>query len=479
MGLFDIFRKKRRPAGGPVEPRTVSSPSVRPPSAQMKLRAQSLLDQAGLAADLANRTTDPKTFFEAYRDAVLAMSQLQDLEPYVPFTGRSPGVILAELQSREQKDASAAAMVKRCIRQKRWPSRKQAEAELAPYWEMIPEDAREEIAKLPDPWIPAAPPPFDPAAYESANDQQIEAFKNAFDLTTAEGIRAITLQAVQPWINSAPGVPSHPVEILSKQASAYQKDHLELAIECLRKANELRPDCGMAYSEDSYLRLVRYLCKAERFEEADRELQKIRAMFHGPTAPYSHEALSHAALERSFARARELGTDLVEVSWINACCEVCGKYRGRIFSISGQDGRFPKFPADFCLDCGLCAYPIIEGVSVPMYSDPEHMVEEARRPFVDTRTPDEVKAYSEKRQRMQREEERRIEYVARERKDHADYAWIRENLPELLPKTFSGYRRMKTTNTVNFQKLQARALELGYKIQGIPPTAAPKTDDGK
>ena len=464
MGLFDIFRKMKLTGQNIDSDHKENSSSLYSSPWQMKAKAKTLLKQATKYAELANHTTNPKQFFEAYNDALQTMEKLKELEPYVPFTGRSPGVILAELQSREQKDASAAAMVKRCIRQKRWPSRKQAEAELAPYWEMIPEDAREEIAKLPNPWIPVAPPPFDPAAYESANDQQIEAFKNAFDLTTAEGIRAITLQAVQPWINSAPGVPSHPVEILSKQASAYQKDHLELAIECLRKANELRPDCGMAYTEDSYLRLVRYLCKAERFEEADRELQKIRAMFHGANAPCSHEALSRAALERSFATARELGTDLVEVSWIDACCEVCGKYRGRIFSISGRDRRFPKFPADFCLDCGLCAYPIIEGVSVPMYSDPEHMVEEARRPFVDTRTPDEVKAYSEKRQRMQREEERRIEYVARERKDHADYAWIRENLPELLPKTFSGYRRMKTMNTANFQKLRAKALELGREI---------------
>ncbi len=464
MGLFDIFRKRKLTGQNIDSDHKENSSSLYSSPWQMKAKAKTLLKQATKYAELANHTTNPKQFFEAYNDALQTMEKLKELEPYVPFTGRSPGVILAELQSREQKDASAAAMVKRCIRQKRWPSRKQAEAELAPYWEMIPEDAREEIAKLPNPWIPVAPPPFDPAAYESANDQQIEAFKNAFDLTTAEGIRAITLQAVQPWINSAPGVPSHPVEILSKQASAYQKDHLELAIECLRKANELRPDCGMAYTEDSYLRLVRYLCKAERFEEADRELQKIRAMFHGANAPCSHEALSRAALERSFATARELGTDLVEVSWIDACCEVCGKYRGRIFSISGRDRRFPKLPADFCLDCGLCAYPIIEGVSVPMYSDPEHMVEEARRPFVDTRTPDEVKAYSEKRQRMQREEERRIEYVARERKDHADYAWIRENLPELLPKTFSGYRRMKTMNTANFQKLRAKALELGREI---------------
>nr|WP_317399784.1 hypothetical protein [uncultured Gemmiger sp.] len=459
MGLFDIFRKKRFTG----KRKMVDSNGVIPPE-QMKLKAQSLLNQATASANLANQTSSPKIFFEAYNDTVQALLELQELEPYVPFAGRRPSTILAELQSQSQIDASVSAMVKRCLQQNRWTSKQQAEEELAPYWKRIPNAVRDEIAKLPDSRTSADSPTFNLEAYESANAQQIEAFKNAFDLTTAEGIRAITLQAVQPWIKSAPGVPSHPVEILSKQASAYQKDHLELAIECLRKANELRPDCGIVYSEDSYLRLVRYLCKAERFKEADREQQKIQAMFHGPTAPYSHEALSHAALERSFASARELDTDLVEISWINACCEVCGKYRGRIFSISGRDKRFPKFPADFCLDCGLSVFPIIEGVSVPMYSDPDHFVEEAQRPFIDTRTPDEIKAYAERQKRTQREEKRRTEYVERERKNHADYAWIRENLPGLAPKTLSGYRRMKTMNTENFQKLQSQALELGHKI---------------
>lgn len=463
MGLFDIFRKKRL-TGNSVKATTSRAPATHTPAEQMKLTAQSLLNRATTSANLANHTSCPKTFFEAYNDTVQAMLQLQELESCVPFSGRRPSTILAELQSQSQIDASVSAMVKRCLQQNRWTSKQQAEEELAPYWKQIPNTVRDEIAKLPDSRTSADSPTFNLEAYESANAQQIEAFKNAFDLTTAEGIRAITLQAVQPWIKSAPGVPSHPVEILSKQASAYQKDHLELAIECLRKANELRPDCGIVYAEDSYLRLVRYLCKAERFEEADREQQKIQAMFHGPTAPYSHEALSRAALERSFARARELDTDLVEISWINACCEVCGKYRGRIFSISGRDRRFPKFPADFCLDCGLSVFPIIEGVSVPMYSDPEHIVEEARLPFTDTRTPDEIKAYSERCQRMMREEERRLEYVARERKDRADYTWIQENLADLAPKTLSGYRRMKTMNTANFQKLQSRALELGRKL---------------
>lgn len=464
MGLFDIFRKKRM-----NRQKTDSDPeelsSLCESKQKMERKAETLLNQATQSAELANHTLDPKTFFEAYNDTLQTMSQLKKLEPYISFNGRSPSAILAELQSIEQRNASVLAMVKRCIRQKRWSSLQQAEQELLPYWNQLPDAAKVEISRLSEHEVQGSIKwEADVRSYDLANDRQIEAFKRAFDLTTEEGIRSITFQAVRPWIESAPGVPSHPVEILSKQASAYQKEHLDLAVACLRKANELRPVSGMLYSEDSYLRLVRYLCKAERFDEADREYKKIQAMFDGKDAPYSPETIAIADLKRSFSLAEEMGTDLVEVSWVDACCQTCGKYRGRIFSVSGRDKRFPKFPSDFCYQCGLSAHPIVEGVSAPMYGDPKHMLEDARRPFVDTRTPEQIEAYNEKCRRMQLEQKQRANYMARERKDHEDYAWIRDHLPELMPKTFSGYRRMKTMHTKNFQKLQSKALELGREI---------------
>lgn len=449
MGLFDILRKKRLSGQNTDSDQEEPSLSRHESLWQMKLKAKTLLDQANKSAKLANQTTNPEIFFGSYNDTLQTMSKLKELEPYVVFAGRSPSAILEELQSTEQRNASVLAMVKRCIQNNRWSSAQEAESELSPYWEQIPAVARIEISRLDGTSVRKA----DRESYESANDTQIEAFKKAFDLTTAEGIRAITLQAVRPWMRSAPGVPSHPVEILSKQASAYKKENINLAVECLRKANELRPVSGMIYPEDSYLRLVRYLREAKRFAEADKEEKKIQDMFHGASAQYSRESMANSALKQSFQRAKEIGTDLVEVSWSNVCCEVCGKYRGRIFSISGRDKRFPKFPDDFCLRCGLSAYPIIEGVSVPLYSDPDRMVDEARRPFIDTRTPDEINAYFEKCRKLQSD-----------KKDRADYAWIQENLPELMPKTFSGYRRMKNMNSQNFQKLKSRALELGREI---------------
>lgn len=58
--------------------------------------------------------------------------------------------------------------------------------------------------------------------------------------------------------------------------------------------------------------------------------------------------------------------------------------------------------------------------------------------------------------------------IAREiaRAQHAtDYKWIQRNLPNLCPKSISGYSRMKNQNTKNYQKIVQAAAEKGYTIK--------------
>lgn len=58
--------------------------------------------------------------------------------------------------------------------------------------------------------------------------------------------------------------------------------------------------------------------------------------------------------------------------------------------------------------------------------------------------------------------------IAREtaRAQHAtDYKWIQRNLPDLCPKSISGYSRMKNQNTKNYQKIVQAAAEKGYTIK--------------
>ena len=48
--------------------------------------------------------------------------------------------------------------------------------------------------------------------------------------------------------------------------------------------------------------------------------------------------------------------------------------------------------------------------------------------------------------------------------EEKDFAWIQQHLPDKCPKSLSGYRRMKTQNTKNYQALQKLAAELGIEI---------------
>lgn len=52
-------------------------------------------------------------------------------------------------------------------------------------------------------------------------------------------------------------------------------------------------------------------------------------------------------------------------------------------------------------------------------------------------------------------------------RDKEEFWWILENLPELAPKSFSGYRKMKRENTDNFTVLKLLAEDMEFKISGV------------
>lgn len=49
-------------------------------------------------------------------------------------------------------------------------------------------------------------------------------------------------------------------------------------------------------------------------------------------------------------------------------------------------------------------------------------------------------------------------------KEETAFNWLQRNLPHICPKSLSGYRRMKTQNTKNYQKLVAAAKYRGFDL---------------
>lgn len=101
--------------------------------------------------------------------------------------------------------------------------------------------------------------------------------------------------------------------------------------------------------------------------------------------------------EITLANARTLNTDVVEASYFRGCCAECAKRRGRWFSLTGRDKRFPLLDINYDCSCtGIDYDPVIPGVSVPDYdpSNEKKYIIHFNRPMTDDRTQKELKTYN-------------------------------------------------------------------------------------
>lgn len=185
---------------------------------------------------------------------------------------------------------------------------------------------------------------------------------------------------------------------------------------------------------------------------------------------YSNPSIRHPYMDRCeidpyFANVidncRELRTNLVIADYIAACSAEEAKYRGRVFCIDGTDKRYPYLSEEAIQFCHGFS-PFIHGVSLAFdirgkEYDP---IKFSNRPFTDDRTATEKRNYNLWLQEREKEEKNRQEYL----KNKQDYEWICANLPDLAPKSQSGYTRMLHSGSDKFQTLRERAKELGYYI---------------
>ena len=160
--------------------------------------------------------------------------------------------------------------------------------------------------------------------------------------------------------------------------------------------------------------------------------------------------------------ASELKTDLVEADYLFGCCAECAKYRGRVFSISGDSDIFPKKPEYIDCSCsGIVFYPFFYKISEPNVWDyigrKVDIVKFSNRPFIDDRTQAEKEMYELDIQRIANEEQKE--------KDRFEYNTLLEIFPNDVPKSFGAYRRMKNANSSGFAKIKILAEKAGIEIK--------------
>ena len=193
----------------------------------------------------------------------------------------------------------------------------------------------------------------------------------------------------------------------------------------------------------------------EKFREYRDEVEKFKE--EHPEIFYTPNEIANGNKAR-IEQSVEHDFDLVEMISHQLTCEKCAIFQGRIYSISGKDKRFP--PLSVVLPEGTyqihmgCKYTfMIWAESMHTKEEIDEAIAFSNRPFTDPRTQQEKDDY-----------DRFQYYIFKQYMDGLDYQNLHKLLPDIAPKSFSGYRRMKNAKTKNYLKLVEKAKEVGLDI---------------
>ena len=246
------------------------------------------------------------------------------------------------------------------------------------------------------------------AAYLAIRDEEVRRLNEAYDFNSIEGISSIPVPCKEVNGDSVTGRVEY---YLHKKCFAdhWNAGRTELALACLRKAQELMFVSDMIWSRKDFLRLVTHLYEAGYNEEAEMQLNRIDAFL-------SKQDIVQETFSGALTSAQFLETDLLELYSYSPYCKECAKYVNRIYSISGKDRRFPslKEAAKDCqheLRC-LSFTPFVYGVHEPAF-ECKNIIKHSNRPFRDERTTEEVKRYDDWVAMIQKMDEDKAKQEAR------------------------------------------------------------------
>lgn len=226
-----------------------------------------------------------------------------------------------------------------------------------------------------------------------------------------------------------------------------------LAMVCLGKACQLMLYSTIDWSRKDYYRVVNWNVELGQFKKA-KEWQDWIEKYTKDLNDYAKDSFNRVVKSCKF-----LETDLVEVGDSGCCCEICAKYRRRIYSLSGRSFKYPRFPKDFHFECCLNISPFVEGVSEPVFQCSNY-ARYSKRPFRDDRTPEEIENYRKRIAELKKAND--VKQMAD--LNHIIYYWFKPKFPNDFPKTLNAFSRMRNANSPKYQKLVQLVEEAGYRI---------------
>lgn len=290
-----------------------------------------------------------------------------------------------------------------------------------------------------------------------------------YDIENEKSISSIVAPRFSPFSNTPLGITGNLVYILRMKASNLKREgKTNAALALLKKATEMMPVSEVAWQKKDYLLYADWLFelgKEHEGQKASQCIEKLLSEMQNSRKSIIEQTASHTT--DSFEN------DLVEASFFYGCCAECSKYRGRWFSRTGKDPRFPKKPRiKNCTCSGIDFSPVIFGLSSPIVNSfLDHkvdIIEYSNRPFAEERTDKEKAMYDNSQKEKEITEwfePYRIKLLSYKHKSEVEYDWICKNLPEIAPKSISGYNRMKNSNSNNYQILAEEAEKQGYNIR--------------
>lgn len=226
-----------------------------------------------------------------------------------------------------------------------------------------------------------------------------------------------------------------------------------LSMICLGKACQLMLYSTIDWPRKEYYRIVNQNIELGRFKKANEWKRWIEKYTPDP------DTLGEENFKRVLKSCKYLRTSLVEVGDSSSCCDICAKYRKRIYRTSWKHREFPKFPDDFHFKCCLNISPFCLRINEPSF-ECSNIVKYSNRPFVDDRTDEERKNYESWMDRIAQDSGMKQTADL----NHIIYYWFKPKFPNDFPKTVGGFSRMRNANSVNYQKLMKKIEAAGYKI---------------
>lgn len=259
-----------------------------------------------------------------------------------------------------------------------------------------------------------------------------------YDLKDVDSIKSIPI----PKYSSQCGDVTKQIEFCLKKCSSLTNDETFLAI--TRKRIEMFAASPFEYQAAEYYVLPHKLYEMGKFEEGDAELKQMQ---NAHPAIFSDNARLKEQLNNAIRESiTDYGSDLIEYvdDWIK--CDVCGTFKGRVYSAYGNNKKFPKLPGHLrdgaCKTCGgqFMPFEYKWRSRIYNYSESGQQIEvdakkRSNQPFVDNRTIAAKKRFEEylERRKVKNEAEKLMHFRA--------YCVLKMTDTENCPKSFSAYMR--------------------------------------